>query len=174
MRYYLMKKDPQFSRAPDVINWYGKIKVQDIKPGNYHLLPERLLLQIRANQNMDFIKILITPFFLVSEEIRECLELYEPLLGFKEIVLLDKKYKQAQEYFLPTLDEVDCLTEKCEYHRSRSHLLYTQIDLNKVGDKSIFYLTGISHNYVVVRLDVAESMIRRGARGFLLEEIDCR
>lgn len=174
MRYFIIKKDPEESLSPDIINWYGKIDVRNIRQGFYHALPERLLLKINGNERTVFTNIITRPFFLVSEGLKECLELYEPNLSFKEIVLLDQTYKQAQEYFLPTLEEVNCLTENCKFNMNRSELLEAEFELSKIGDKSIFYLGDVNSKIIVVRLDVAESMIRRGSRGFLLEEVTCR
>ena len=39
------------------------------------------------------------------------------------------------------------------------------IDLEKVGDHSIFYLEGVGNLYTVARLDIVESFLRRNAIG---------
>lgn len=111
---------------------------------------------------------------MVTEKVKKCLKLYEPNMPFKEIVLLDRQKKMAQNYFVPRFVELDCLTKRSEYTNWNYDLKYTELDGKKVGDKAIFTIKGPEKRNIVVRLDVAESLLRRGAKGFLLKETDVK
>lgn len=78
-----------------------------------------------------------------------------------------------QEYFLPALTDIDCLTKNCKFNLDRSQLFHIEIDLDRVKDKSIFTLAGVRKRYIIARLDVVESFLRREAKGLLLQEVDC-
>jgi len=173
MRYFLIETDKNYVYAPQIKNWFKQIDVRDLKKGSYDKIPKRLLLRLIENPNTLFTDVITTPFFLVSKIVKEVAEKFEPNLHFKEFVLLDQMYGKAVEYFLPTLDEIDCLTEESEFNLDHSILTKIVIDLDKVGDNSIFVLSGVKNRYVVVRLDFAESMLRRNAIGFCLKEIKC-
>ena len=43
-------------------------------------------------------------------------DMYEPYIPYKEIILLDQKFQRMEVYYLPILEEVDCLHEKSEYN----------------------------------------------------------
>ena len=91
--------------------------------------------------------------------------MYEPRTIFKEIVLLDQKHAKTCTYYLPILEYIDCLDAASKLTRDRSTVLEAVIDLEKVGDHSIFYLEGVGNLYTVARLDIVESFLRRNAIG---------
>lgn len=59
-----------------------------------------------------FTSIVDKPFPLVSAEVKEVFDMYEPYIPYKEIILLDQKFQRMEVYYLPILEEVDCLHEK--------------------------------------------------------------
>ncbi len=97
--------------------------------------------------------------------------MYEPKTVFKEIVLLDSKNAKTCTYHLPILPHIDCLSPSSELTIDRSTILSPVIDTRKVGDQSIFYLSGVKNLYTVARLDIIESFLRRGLKGIGLSEM---
>ena len=75
-------------------------------------------------------------------------------------------------YHLPLLPIINCLTEKSKFNLDRSYIEYAELDLEKVKHNNIFYIGDSTGNYTVVRLDVLESMLKRGARGLHISELD--
>lgn len=71
------------------------------------------------------------------------------------------------------MQELECLSEKSELLSNRYGIIKVMLDLNKVGEHSIFKIGGIFDDYYVVRLDVAESFLRREAVGISLTEVVC-
>lgn len=176
MRYYVLEVDRGYLHTPKLKHWYRQLDIQNMKKGVYDSIPKRTLFQIEEHPDTVFVDVIVKPFLLVSNAIKECLELYEPNLTFKEFILLDSKYRKTKDYYLPTLRFVDCLTSNCKFNLDHSELFYIELDKEKVGERSIFVLQGVSNQYVVVRLDVLESFLLRGATGFLGKEVvcDCR
>jgi len=173
MKYFLIKTDPQFDTSPDIKDWYHQFDKRNIQRGRSHKIPSRQLMFIQPNANVVFTDVLSFPFFLVTETLRDVIKLYEPIMIFKEIVLLDNENANMCIYHLPILEHVDCLDSSSKLTLDRSKVLEAVIDLSKVGERSIFQLAGVGNTHVIARLDIVESFLRRGACGIGLEEVNC-
>ena len=171
MKYFLIKMDQKFDTAPEIRDWFDKIKHEDICAERSHNIEKRQLLFIESNPNTVFPDILSFPFFLVSETVRNVIYSYDPNTIFKELILLDSKYAKTHIYYLPILRERDCLSDSSILTRDKSSVLHAVIDAEKVGDNAIFSLATLSDLNVAVRLDFVESILRRGVKGVFLEEI---
>lgn len=174
MRYFKIEADRKYTASPQIINWYQQLDNRDLKTGSYDKIPKRTLLRIQPNQNTVFLDIVSSPFFLISEMIKECVALYEPNLSYKEMILLDHKNSRMQPYFHPMLRELDCLSENAVFNLDHSELKTMELDEEKLEDKAMFRLAGVSRWYVIARLDLLESLLRRGAVGLSIQEVNVR
>ncbi|MDE5823396.1 MAG: hypothetical protein K2H91_01740, partial [Lachnospiraceae bacterium] len=84
------------------------------------------------------------------------------------------KKRMARNYFVPRFAELDCLTGRSEYTNWNYDLRYAELEVGKIRDKAVFTIKGPRKRNIVIRLDVAESLLRRGAKGFLLRETDVK
>ena len=165
MKYFLMQTDPLYVDAPVLQDWSGTIDRTKIKPGLSHQLPARTLLNIYPNVHTTFTDIVDFPFLLLSKRCMDVVKMYEPQVISKQIILLDAENRNKQTYYLPILPHLDCLSEESVLSPDGSELREGVLDLSRVSSKGIFHISGLSHFYTVMRLDVLESMLRRGARG---------
>ncbi len=147
------------------MDWSGKIDPREIRPGHSHKLPGRQILDIRPNPHLVFIDVISSPFLLLSKRCMEVVTIYEPQAISKQIILLDMETPQKKTYFLPILKQIPCLAGGSEWNRDKSVLFKGIINLEPVGDTSIFQLADMKKIYTAVRLDLLESMLKRGARG---------
>ena len=161
MRYFLLKTDPKYNTSPVIENWYPTIDVRLICKEKGHKLPKRELLFIQSNPDTVFTDIIDFPFFLGTKMVRDVIKMYEPTTQFKEIILLDRKNATSEIYYIPLLEHCDCLAPESELSRGRDTLITAVLDPEKIEDRSIFYF--------VARLDLVESLLRRGGRGIGLE-----
>lgn len=171
MKYFLLKMDPQFDTAPEIIDWFKRIDRRNICLGKSHNIEKRQLFFIKENPHTVFPDILSFPFFMVTEVLRDVIRMYEPNTIFKEIVLLDCKYAETCTYYIPILEYVDCLEPSSRFSRDRSTIFDCIISRKKVADYTIFYLAEVGNLYTVARLDIVESFLRRGAKGISLCEV---
>lgn len=171
MQYYMLDLDPKFTNAPNLINWYNVFDVRKIRVETADQIPYRHLIELRPYEATIFTDIITMPYLLVSAMVKKLLAAYEPLIEFKDIVLLDKVNKQYALYYLPILEEVDCLHESSELNLDHSVIRKAVFDPRKAIDKSIFRIGGVKDTYIAVRLDLAESLLRRKAAGVWLEPI---
>ena len=83
MKYFLLHTDPQYTTAPDLLDWRDKIDPRYIRKGRSYRLPQRELLLIRENPDTVFTDVLSFPFFLVTQLGKDVICLYEPKTIFK-------------------------------------------------------------------------------------------
>ncbi|SFR89010.1 hypothetical protein [Anaeromicropila populeti] len=168
MKYFLVESDKKYTDAPFLIDWFQKIRIENIEKGRSHLLPQRLVLPIRSNKDTVFIDVIFFPFLLVTETVRKVIAMYEPKTIFKQIALLDGKFEKTELYHLPILEKMNCELKKGQ--------LVTEIELeySKIKEKTIFQFTYQNSTYTVMRLDILESILRRGARGLSIIPLQVR
>lgn len=165
MKYFLIRTHPLYTAAPDVINWFSVFDKRNIKPDTSYKLPDRTLLKFRPHLNTVFCDIVSFPYLLVSNIIKELVLLYQPKTIFKEIILMDDQNDLAEVYYLPILPEIDCLHDTSEMNNDRSVIKRAVLDVNKIAGEKFFRIGGLMNAYYIVHVDLAESMLRRGARG---------
>lgn len=164
MKYYFIMQDKKLVDAPQIMNWYQTLNVEEVKMGTYHKIPDRAVLQLKSNKNVYFPEILFHPCLMVSNKIKKILSLYEPTMRYKEIILLDTPNEKTSVYYIPYLEEMDCLAkEKTLFGNFQSGIERGTIYREKLDDTCMFYLKHNHNKYYVVRHDLLESMLRRDA-----------
>lgn len=162
MKYYFIMEDKKMIDTPEIMNWYQKLNVEDIKMGTYHKIPNRLVLQIKSNSNIFFPEVLFYPCFMIGKKIKDILKLYEPTMRYKEVILLDVQNEKSSVYYIPYLEEIDCLDkEKTQFGNFKGTIEKGTICRKEIGDTCVFYLKHNNNKYYVARQDFLESMLRR-------------
>lgn len=173
MKYFLIQKDERYLSAPVVKHIPTEIiPTIQLRDKAYHLFPEIMTVPIYEGSDVDFIDMLSAPFLLVSELCFGVIKMYNPYTRSKKMVLMNKDTNKV--YHLPLIPRISCLTENSKLNIDKSHIEYAELDYEKVKQHGIFYIGDSSSNYIVIRLDMLESMFKRGAKGFGIKEIDVR
>lgn len=165
MKYFLLQSDTRYVDSPELLDWSAKIASRNICPEFSHKIARRQILNVRPNPYLTFIDVISTPFLLLSKRCMEAVKLYEPQILSKQIILLDMETPQRETYYLPILKRISCLAKGSEWNLDKSTLKKCVINLNAIGNLSIFQLADLKNTYTVIRLDALESMLKRGARG---------
>ncbi len=140
---------------------------------------EKMLLTDKANiiyvQNTDkeieYVDYIDKPILLVSDKLKDIIKVYNKSLEFKTTTLTDKvtEHQEVYWYFEPPI--LDCLGENTEYLKDKSIKTPT-INENKTNDLSFFQIKNGIQRINIIRLDLAESILRRGLYGFRLIELE--
>ncbi len=173
MRYFILHQDQGYTNIPSPVKWFQKLGPGDAMK-SIQKFPDREIFMMETGEDPLFIDIMTEPVIMVTKKVKKCLQLYEPNIPFKEIVLLDRKKRITQNYFVPKFVELDCLTDRSEYTNWNYDLKYAELDRKKIADKAIFTVNGPEKRNIIIRLDAAESLLRRGAKGFMLKETDVK
>lgn len=103
---------------------------------------------------------------------KKIIEKYDPEILFKTVPLIDLKYKKQGNYYMPIFEEVECLSEKAELNLNKTVVKKIILDKEKIKNKKIFEIKESEKTLVVVRLEVAESLLRREFKGMSLKRLE--
>ncbi|MCH5264095.1 MAG: hypothetical protein J1F42_14395 [Lachnospiraceae bacterium] len=171
MKYYMLEQDKSYANLPQLQNWYQNIDERDVHMGRYSRLPKKTMLYIRPDKNVLFPDILLYPFLMVGEKVKERLLKYEPNMQFCVVFLVDKENKGFQYYSVPFIKEIDCISDRSEFNRDRSVVHRLVLDGKKIPkERPLFLLQGLNTRCVVARMDFVESILRKEIYGIQLVE----
>ena len=174
MKFFILGTDEVFSNYPKLKSWFGKVDDRKFNLHDAYKIPKRQLLPIDESENTVFTSIVERPFPMISAEVKDVFDMYDPHIIYKEVVLLDSKNEKAGIYYIPILQEVNCLDEGSEFNLNKSLLKRGIIDYGRTEGKAIFRLGGVGHYYMVGRLDLVESVLKRNVKGIGLKELEVK
>lgn len=170
MKFFWIGTDKR-NHIPYGINVNRAVDLRYANRMNAYRIPNCCVVDMKTPMEVFFPDILIEPFLMVSEEVADVMEMYTPKTFFKTIYLLETESEIHATYFMPFVEEVECLSEQTKKSRGGTELLDIVLRTEAVADKPIFRIAGYTHAYLIVRLDAIESMLRRGIRGITLKEL---
>ncbi|RKI80455.1 hypothetical protein D7V83_14170 [bacterium 0.1xD8-71] len=170
MKFFLTETNTR-NRLPYGINANRAVDVRYANRKNSYRIPNCCVVDMKTPSEVFFTDIITEPFLMVSREVAEVIEMYTPETIFKTIYLLETESEINATYFMPFVEEVECLSEQTKRSRGGTELLDIVLRQDAVAEKPIFRVAGFTHVYLIVRLDAIESMLRRGIRGIKLKEL---
>ena len=174
MDYFLLKQDKRYSYIPSIVDWFNNINIKNLNLINADKIKDVTILYVKSDKNNNYLDILDNQLFLVSEDMKKILEKYNTNIIFKMIVLTDFKNSIQNVYYLPIFEEIEALSEDAEMNLNKTVVKKIILNEEKIRNKKVFKLKESSKTMVVVRLDVAESLLRRDFNGIILEKVEIR
>ena len=120
-----------------------------------------------------FPDLICRPFIMVSDIILKTMLMYHPEIPYCGIKLWHKESGTNVSYFIPFLDEIDCLSEQSQYNLMGNRIVKPVLDKDKIVDKAVFRIHGYDKKCIVGRLDFVESVLRRGTLLLVLSSLQC-
>lgn len=171
IEYFMLEVNKNYI-APAILGC-DAIRPKNMKhEADFYQLPNNLLYHVQGHMQMVPTDIITYPNFFVSLKAKEIIEIFQPPMQFKRIVLYDAVKERSFCYYLPCLERVSCLTKNSSLNQDRSVLYHGEIEGNKVRDRVLFRVLEVNSNCVMIRLDLVESLLRRGMIGIGLREVD--
>lgn len=170
MKYFILSEQAENNPIPDIKNWFGKI---NSKNNSEHFDFEKrwILLDSMIKEESIYMDILTFPCIFVSEKVMKVFCMYRSGIKATKAILLDSDSKNSLFYYLPELPKYELLSKESTFDKTKSRLLKGFLDKDKIQDIPFFILGEISKATLVIREDVAESLIRRNVRGIQLQEL---
>lgn len=171
MRYFIIKQDQNLSHS---------IQLRDFNMGGAHKilykeeadqLNDMSMLYILGNADYVYPDFIENPVYLISEKIQKVFDMYQDDLIFKKVILTNKEEQTQQLYYNLLTDHVAALSEKTQLYpdgRAKEIIL----DGSKIKDYRIFQLKQSLSNYLIVSLEVVESLLRREVIGIQFHELE--
>lgn len=173
MKYYEVQDSPELKYAPRLKDWYGKFDVRDIRLDTFPKLPDMQLFIIEPSEETMFTDIILFPFLLVSPMVQEVIKMYHERCFFRNVILLDQLNKESRLYYLPVLDETsDIQLQRIEYKNGTCITDRPKAEREEISlDKNLFWIKDSKKRHIILSMDMAESLIRRGIIGLGLCEV---
>jgi len=167
VEYFIMRQDPKLMKVAQIKDWAHAM--EDVNPMGQLRLAEhetRVMFMVDElyNEYPDFFE---RPIKLIGTKLKRIMSLYQPNIYFETVALVEPKNEKQHIYHWIDAPEIDCASELSKRHFGK--LLEIVLDVKKVGNQRIFHITGDPR--LIVRLDVAESILRRIPYGITFERI---
>ena len=171
MNYFLLKQDKRYSNTPSLKEVYKTIPYKNVNLLDEDKIEDNNIIFVKADEDTEYLDILDTQIFLISEKLKKIIEKYDTNIIFKRICLIDKERKNQNIYYLPIFREFEVLHEKSEFNLNKTIVKKIILDEKKIKNKKIFKIKESDKTLIVVRLDAAESLLRREFKGIALERL---
>ena len=155
----LPKVKKETARHLDLNPYLGKKILINVKSNPLNEYPDYM--EISGNFNV--------PVMLISNELKKMMSKYQRNIGFQMALLVERERGHQEVFQMMDVPEVDCLAEGVE-HDFGGNVKELVLDEEKIGVNRVFRVTGCNKK-LVVRLDVAESLLRRDASGICFEKV---
>lgn len=172
MDYFRIRQDRRYVHPPVITNLNDIIQRRaQLSEEEAQEIADINVAFARPEETLDFVDVLDSQLFLVGEQVREVFQIYEPSLGYKAVCILNNLTGDYRNYYAPVFRTVDCYSEKSEANRNRSVIEKLVLRESEIRDFGVFKVKNVETDLVVIRLDVVESLLRRGVRQFQLERV---
>ncbi|AZK46682.1 hypothetical protein [Paenibacillus lentus] len=128
---------------------------------------DHYMMYVREEQKAEYIDFIEHPRRLVSNRMKQLLELYDADLRWTSVVLTAKEAKRQELYWLFEPPELEVLSERTERDRLGT-VKRVVLDGNKLKHERLF----CAGDRCIVHLDVAESLLRRAYTGLRLTPVE--
>lgn len=172
MDYFLLKQDERYTNTPRLKDVFNNINLKNLNRPNAHKIEDVIIFNVDADDRCEYTDILDKQLFLISAKLVNIISKYDPEMILKDIPLIDLKRERQDMYYLPILEEVKALSDKSETGFNKTIYKKIVLDKEKIKGKKIFKIKESSETLIVVRLDVAESILRRKPRGVSLKRLE--
>lgn len=172
MEYFIISQDKRVLNAVEPMGITKQITKEMLKKENLRKLGDLAIqCDIKENRWKQYIDFIENPISLVSDNLKEILKKYEEKIFLRPVVLADIKELRQDLYWLIIPESVDCLSPKSEFNKDGS-IKKLIIDEKKIGYSKIFKVQGVIENLIIIRLDLAESLLRRDFTGIRLKKVE--
>ena len=170
MKYFLIETDKK-NHIPYAINVNRAVDTRYANRANAYKIPNCFVVDMKTPAAVFFPGILIEPFLMVEKQAADVIEMYAPETIFKTIYLLETASGISATYFMPFVEEIECLADKSKMNRGKTALLEIVLRKGPIQQKQIFRVAGYKHTYLIGGMAFVESILRRGVRGIKLTEV---
>lgn len=169
MEYFMMQQDQRLKHLPGIRLPEGFLdreqRKDEITPLTFYVESSGLTCQ--------YADYLLQPFHMIGERIQKVMEKYQREISFRRVILMDKKTGLQHNYYRIFVPEIDgAFAEEPDCGR-KSEGTEPVLNPDRIKDAKIFQVKQF-HENLFVRLDVAESILRREPEGIWFTPVALR
>lgn len=174
MDYFILSQDKRYLRTPFFQDFNGLIWRKNLTTSGSQKIPDVNSLFANSEQEQDLIDILDGQLFLVSNIVKQVFLLYETSIRFKMFCVLNQLRNEVGEYYAPIFRDVDCISDESQFNLDKSFIKKLVLKKEMLKNYAIFRVAGLRCDIIIIRLDVAESLLRRKIRGMKLQRVEVK
>lgn len=172
MDYFQIKSDKRYFHPPIITNLSDIVtRRKDMSLENASKLTDINVGFASCEYQVDYLDILDEQLFLINDDVKKVFSMYDPSILFKTICIINNLDGSYCNYNAPLFPKVDCLPDEYKRGQIRKKEQKLTILKDRVKENSIFKIDEIEEEIILIRLDVAESLLRRGIKRFTLERV---
>jgi len=166
VKYFKISEDRNIENLPVLIGFVDYIvKARTIDD-------EDNIVRVKPKRSIKYTDYMDKTLLCVSDVFKSVVELYHHDYVYKTVVLLNKDSGSQKLYWnIEMPDEAKCLSSKTTYYAHNGTLKDIVVNEKAAEGLSMFRIKDKLWNTYIVRLDMAESLLRRGLYGFTLKEL---
>lgn len=168
MDYFRLCQDHRYEHVPMIEDLRSVATRRDMTSQNASRIQDRNIVFAISEQAQEYLDILDTQIFLVNQQVKKVIEIYDAAIPFKFFCILNSRLSLNFDYYAPVLPMLDALSPNSETNLDKSYLKKIVLLKEKIQDRPIFKLDKVRTEAVFIRLDVAESILRRTYHGYCL------
>lgn len=152
MKYFEASVDKNYV-PPLPIGGFGTIDKITLRKKRIYEMPQNLFFLTQDHMQTVFTDVITFPCFMVSGMVKDVMLSYNPFIKFARAVLYNRKRGTSAEYYIPFLGWEEAPEKE------------------KIKGREALEIRNGDNSYVIMRMDLAESILRRGAVGIGLKEV---
>ncbi|WP_110955868.1 hypothetical protein [Anaerosinus massiliensis] len=170
MQYFLFHSGA-YARTLETEQLPEAVLTQKLLTKNQALeLEDTYVILVDSQTEEPYPDIISRPAYLISNGVRMILGKYDRSLVFKAVPIIEQETGAQYLYWMMGVDEIDCLSDQTVYDKG-GQIKEIVLDETKIGSKTIFKVRTRLGKYLIVRLDAAESLLRRPFYGISLTPV---
>lgn len=173
MKYFMIPQDRQMSN-PILPNKMDKTVYVDGAPrSQFRSVSDMRVFYYPNSPDVEKPDILYKPAFLVSDRLKRLLVKYDSGMRFKGIRCYPEDFDDPESmlYWWPNIGKIDCMSERTEKYPNGT-IRHLVVQSGKIQGKPILMVDGTLETIVLVSMELAESMLRRGMWGMDYVPVD--
>lgn len=173
-QFFRLRTSEKISRSLDIIGLPAQYK-NVVDKSDFDKLDDHIVAYFRGESVPEISGVLTQPSFLVCDDLKLLLQVYEPQFQAKAIQLFAGEMDSEENYlyWLPYIKPINCLHSDTEKY-SNGMLKHLVLDSKLLPDSPIFRIDGLLEDIVVISLPLAESILRRCFYGIQLDILEVR
>lgn len=171
MDYFWIHQDKRYTDPPFIQGFSPCFLRRDFTPENASKVEVNNVVFAPSQKKQNFIDLVDIQLFLVSDKVKKVFSMYDKYLPWKQFCILNNVRNDSCNYFVPILQEIPCVSEKSKLNMDKSCINKLILKKDRIQDHPFFRAGKLNTEAVVIRLDVAESLLRRRVEGIIFERV---
>lgn len=172
MEYYRIKMSSAVSNYIKIEKLDTSVYKPDCSQEEFEQLPKGIVAYYHDVRGMEIPDVLQRPLFLVKENVKDILQMYDENIKGKPIKVFahERNIDIAPTYWILNYEDIDCISPNVKIYPN-GEVEELILNKNKIGRKDVFRVKGTKETFVIVSMAVAESMLRRQVYGVEFERV---